>query len=66
MRCRKGVRQLKESDAWASCPPVQRGWSRIEGFTDGGVVAKKERVAELLEGDDSDVEAALASIRMER
>ncbi|MDK6080554.1 hypothetical protein [Massilia varians] len=41
-------------------------WSLMEGFVDVGAAAKKERVAELLDCDESDVDAALASIGMER
>lgn len=44
----------------------REAWSLIEGFTDVGMAVKKERVAELLHCDESDVDAALASIGMER
>lgn len=44
----------------------REAWSLMEGFTDVGMAAKKERVAELLDCDESDVDAALAAISMER
>lgn len=43
----------------------REAWSLMEGFTDVGTAAKEERVAELLECDESDVDAAPASIGME-
>lgn len=38
----------------------------MKHFADVGMAAKKERVAELLDCDDSDVDAVLAGIGMER
>jgi len=47
-------------------PAEREAWSLMEGFIDIGMATKKERVAELLDCDESDVDAALASIGMER
>lgn len=44
----------------------REAWSLMEGFSDVGTAATKERVAELLGCDESDVDAALAGIGMER
>jgi len=47
--------------------PAQReAWCIVEGFADIGMAARKERVAELLDCDESDVDAALAALGMER
>jgi hypothetical protein len=40
--------------------------SLMEAFSDVGTAARKELVAELLDCDESDVDAALASIGIER
>lgn len=41
-------------------------WNLIEGYCDAALAGKKERVAELLDCDPSDVDSALADIGMER
>lgn len=44
----------------------REAWSFMEGFTDVVMAARKERVAGLLDCDESYVDAALAAIGMER
>lgn len=47
-------------------PAQNEAWSLIEGYCDATLAAKKDRVAELLDCDASDVDAALADLGMER
>lgn len=44
----------------------RRAWKLVEGYSDVGLAAAKDEVADLLECDPSDVDSALADLGMER
>lgn len=47
-------------------PAQSDAWSLMEGYCDAALASKKDHVADLLDCDPSDVDAALADIGMER